>query len=294
MRTRDDTDEHTEFVRDLQGWLLVLPPGAAFTHVTGARLRGWKLPQLPEQVPIFAAIRGDISRPRRPGLICSRLVHPSTRGECHGLPVDSAEEILLRACRDLGVLDVVIMLDAARRAGDLDDRRMEELIATRRPGVRQLRRAYELSDALAESAGETVLRLFHRMCDVTVQPQVDLHDGSGAFLGRADLLVTGTHLVHEYDGAGHRDGGQHRSDLRRERALAGAGYDRRGFTLDDLLNKPTTVMHEIDRALDRRHDQRRIRRWRALVDDSLYAEAGRERVMNRWRRQASIDWSATA
>jgi hypothetical protein len=54
-------------------------------------------------------------------------------------------------------------------------------------------------------------------------------------------------------------------------------------------------MHEIDRALGRRHVASRLRRWRRLVDNSVYSEAGRQRVMNRWRRQNGImDWSQTA
>ena len=69
------TDEE-EFRRDLSAWMLVLPEGAAFTHLTAARLRGWRLPSLPEQVPVFAAVRGTHRRPRRPGMICSRLVEP--------------------------------------------------------------------------------------------------------------------------------------------------------------------------------------------------------------------------
>jgi hypothetical protein len=212
-----------------------------------------------------------------------------------GLPVDAPEEILLRAARDLGALDLVIMIDSARRAGDLDDERMQEILTSGRPGVRMLRTAYELSSALAESGGETVLRLFHVAMDVPVQPQVELFDENGLLIGRVDLLVTGTCSVHEYDGEHHRNKNQHRTDLRRERGWTGTPYVRRGFVLDDLLNHPLVVMHELDRVLGRAHDLRRIERWRRIVANSLYSEQGRQRVMNRWRRQAGlIDWSRTA
>ena len=117
--------------------------------------------------------------------------------------------------------------------------------------MRRLRAAYGRSHQRAESAGETVLRVFHDAMDVPVDPQVDLVDAEGRLLGRADLLVTGTGNVHEYDGSGHRKRDQQRSDLRRERRLAGTPYVRRGFTLDDLLNHPGVVMHELDRALGR-------------------------------------------
>ena len=98
LRERDDLSHDEEFWRDLHAWLAVLPEEARFTHVTGARLRGWALPKLPEQAPVFAAVAGDPARPRRPGLICSRLRRTAPEGaRRHDLPVDSSEEILLGA-----------------------------------------------------------------------------------------------------------------------------------------------------------------------------------------------------
>ncbi len=281
-----------EWLRDLGAYLLVLPDGAVFTHVTGARLRGWALPKLPEQVPVFAAVEDDRPRPRRPGLICSRLrrttTAPSTR---HGLPVDSAEEILLRCARDLGHIDMVILVVSALRCRDVDHEAMERLLDSRRPGVVRLRAAWEEASVRLQSPGEVVLYLFHRAIEVPVRPQAEIFDDKGRLLGVADLLVLGTRDIHEFDGAVHRDKVQHRTDLRRERGWAGTPYVRRGFTLDDLLNHSLVVMHEIDRALGRPHVQRRHHRWRALVEGSLYSEAGRERVMNRWHRAMGVvDW----
>lgn len=295
LPTREDADDDAEFRRDLRAWLLVLPKGAAFTHVTAARLLGWQLPQLPEQVPVFASVSQADERPRRPGLICSRLVHRSPPVLVGGLPVEPAHEVLLRAARDLGLIDLLILLDSARRLGHVDEAAMKELLASRRPGVRNLRQAWALSSAKAESAGETLLRVFDHALDVQVEPQVELFDHAGNPVGVADLLVVGTRSLHEYDGAHHRDGSQHRTDLRRERALSRAEYRRRGFTLDDLLNHAAVVMHEIDRDLDRPHSMARLARWRRLVGNSLYSEAGRRRVMNRWQRAMGVtEWSRPA
>lgn len=291
----DGLSEDEEFFRDLRAYLLVLPKSAVFTHLTGARLRGWHLPQLPEQVPVFVAVDELDPRPRRHGLICSRLRRARKAVLRHGLPVESGEEILLRAARDLGLIDLVILVDAARLAGDVDPRRMEEVLSSGRPGVRMLRQAWLRSTGRAESGPETLLQQFHVEMDVPFTPQVEIRDARGRFVARADLLVSGTDMVHEYDGAHHRDGQQHRADLRRERALLDEGYNRRGFVLDDLLNHPVKLMQELDRALGRPPDPGRLRRWRRLVDNSLFSPAGRERVMNRWRRQNGIlDWSRTA
>jgi hypothetical protein len=298
-REKPGLSDDDAFVQELRAWMLVLPPGAVFTHVTGARLRGWRLPSLPEQVPVFAAVHGADLGPRRPGLSCSRLIDDGDPSEVGtpglGIPVDTPEEVLLRAARDVGHLDLVVMLDSALALGDIDPRRMQMILASRRPGVRALRAAYDSACYRAESGGETVLRLFHDVMEVSVDPQVEVSDSEGRLIGRADLLVAGTRNVHEYDGAGHRDKGQHRSDLRRERRFAGSGYVRRGYSLDDLLNHPAVAMHELDRLLARPHQQQRLRRWRRLVDHSMYSETGRARVMNRWRRQMGIvDWSRSA
>lgn len=295
LREREGLPSEAEFRRDLQAWLLVLADDAVFTHVTAARLLGWRLPQLPEHVPIFAAVHGHERRPRRGGLICSSLVGEPPRRRPGDIPVDWPEEILLRAARDLGVLDLVIMIDSALQLGHLDPARVDAVLESKRPGVRRLRRAWELSDRRRESAGESLLGVLREVFDIPAEPQVDLFAEDGRHLGRADLLVTGTSFVHEYDGAVHRDKVQHRADLRRERGWSGSPYVRRGFTLDDLLNHPLVVMHELDRALGRPHRPGRLARWRTLVSESLYGEPGRARVMNRWRRALGVaDWSTTA
>jgi hypothetical protein len=292
---REGLSQEDEFLRDLRAWLCVLPNGAVFTHLTGARLRGWRLPRPPDQLPVFAAIHGSAKRTTRPGLICSRLVlmepGETVTGTRHGLPVDAAEEILLRCARDLGHLDLVIVLDSALARGDIDRERFERMLGSGRPGVRALRRGYEAANKRSESGGETLLRLFHHAIEVDVEPQVDLHDARGRFVGRADLLVIGTSSVHEYDGAGHRDVQRQRHDLRRERRFAASRYVRRAYSLDELLNHPGVVMHEIDIALGRAHEPERLRRWRRIVAGSMYSNTGRARMMNRWRRQMGfVDW----
>lgn len=295
LKLRSDLSDDAEFLRDLQAYIEVLPDGAVFTHVTAARLLGWKLPKMPEQVPVFAAVRGNVTRPRRHGLICSRLTHPSEPVDGYQLPIEAPEEVLLRAARDLGVLDLVVMLDSALGAGHLQRERLLRILASRRPGVRKLRTAYEMADAASESPGETVLRVFHHVMEVPVESQVNLYDQQGRHLGRADLVVKGTTIVHEYDGAHHRTGRQHAVDLRRERGWTGTSYQRRGFVLDDLLNHAVVLMHELDRVMARPHSLVRIRAWRALVAESMFSERGRARVMNRWRRQmGGPDWSGTA
>ena len=295
----EHADLRREWLRDLDAWRLVLPPDAVFTHVTAAALYDWWLPHLPEYVPVFAATDATGSRPRRPGLICSRLdraahvdVDPVVR---HGQPVDLPEEVLLRAARDLAMLDLVPLVDSALRSGDTNRQRLKRFCATTRPGVRRLRLALTLADQRSESPWETVLRLFHVLAGIDVEPQVELFDAEGTFLARVDLLVTGTDNVHEYDGADHRQRDRQRSDLRRERRLAGTPYVRRGFTSEDLVRHPLVMLAEIDRALGRRHRPSRVHLWRRWVSEATLSADGRRRLMNRWMRLSGItDWSRTA
>ena len=296
LPVNDSADVGSEFLRDLRAWLLVLPAGAAFTHLTAARLLGWQLPpRIPEHVPIFAAVSQSDPRPRRPGLICSRLLRSQSPSMVAGVPVERSEEVLLRAARDLGLLDLTILVDSARHLGHVEAAAMRSILRSTRPGVRNLRRAWAMSSADAHSAGETILRLFDTTMEVDVRPQAELFDDAGNVVGLADLLVVGTRFVHEYDGAHHRARRQHRKDLRRDRGISGADYQRRGFTLDDLANHPATVMHEIDRDLGRPHRRSRLQQWRRLVDNSFLSERGRSRMMHRWQQQMGVtDWSGTA
>jgi len=277
-------DAISEWHRELEAWLLVLPEGAVFTHVTAAQLAGWWIPPLPDWVPVFAALGPGVKGPRRAGLVVSRTKRQGSPGRVDGLPVDSPAEILLRCARDLGPLDMVPLIDSARRCGHLVMPDLWKICSTRRPGVRTLAAAALLSDPAAESAWEVLLRIFHRVVDIPVEPQVNVTDETGRFLGRADLLVTGTKFIHEYDGQHHRARPQHRLDLRRDRTLADGLYVRRGYTSDDLLLGPRAMLAEMDRELGRKHRPSRIKPWLTLLSESAHSQMGRDRLRNRWYR----------
>lgn len=268
-------------LRRLATWLAVLPPDARFTHVTGAALRGWQLPRLPEPIPVFAATN-DEDRPRRLGLQVSRLTHRTQPELRLGLPVESGPEILLRAARDLSFLDLVALVDSARLRHDVDGITMKPILVGSRPGVRALRDAWEFSTGKCESAWESYLYTFHRSIGVDVEPQVDILGPTGRFVGRADLVIVGTYDVQEYDGGAHRDRAVHRRDLRRERGFAGTPYTRRGYTSEDLLVHDLEMLLEIDGMLERVHVPARLTRWRALVTASCLSRSGRDRLTNRW------------
>jgi hypothetical protein len=287
---RLDISAVEEHLRDLKAWRLVLPPDAVFTHVTGAWLYGWWLPQLPEHLPTFAATAAT-RRPRRAGLVCSRLDSVAVELRRHGLPVDSAGEVLLRAARDLALLDLVPMIDRAFACDDVTLKELETLTHSRRPGSRRLRRAVELCDGRSESAWESLLRIFHVVAGVAVEAQVDICDGSGAFVARADLVVVSTGDLHEYDGHVHDEPAQRAKDLRRGRRIQETGRVRRGFTASDLVTRPAVTMAEVMRAAGRPFDRRCLETWTTYLQESCLTPAGRRRLENRWL--ATRHWSQT-
>ena len=267
--------------RDLAAYTMVLPPDAGFTHITAAGLREWALPLLPDLAPVFAA-GPTAAQPRRGGLIYSRLAGLGAPQSVAGVPVVGAAETLLRAARDLALLDLVAMLDSALHLGHVPDLDLAEAIASGRPGARRLRTALSWADARAESPFESLLRLYHEFAGIHVEPQLKLLDEQGRERGRADLWLVGTNLLHEYDGEGHAQRRQRTADLRRQRWLAGTPYVRQGFVAEDLLDYPLTTLQEIDRAIGRRHRPHRLARWRRELALSSYSVTGRQRLLNRW------------
>lgn len=281
--------------QNLAAWTSVIPADAVFTHITGAALRGWWLPRLPEFVPVFVAMPENSPRPRRAGIVCSRLRRTSAPQDLGGVFVESPDEILLRAARDLALFDLTIMVVSALRSRQIDRADIAAMCESRRPGVRLLRTAARWADARAESPPEVLLAFFHELASIPVEPQFEVVDSDGRLLGRADLRLKGRMDLHEYDGAWHGQPVQLTVDRRRDRRFAGSPYTRRGFVAADLFVNPMTTLHELDRVVGRAHDPSRIVPWRRHLAESTYSVAGRRRLQNRWLRfTGANDWSQTA
>jgi hypothetical protein len=265
-------DPHTALLLTLDAWRRVLPASAVFTGLTAAAVYGLWLPPIPALVPIFVDMgtcRGEV-KPSRPELRVTRHPTRPTRVLLGEIPLAAAPEALLACGRLLGLLDLIILVDAALRRRRCTRAAIVEVAHRRRRGAPLLRQALSCADGRSESPWESVLRLFHVAVGVTVLPQAVLRDAQGAFVARADLLVAGTATLHEYDGAGHRDAATHREDLRRDRRLTSSGYVRRGYTSEDLRLRAAEMLRDCDSALGRPHRPSRLEAWDALIADSLY------------------------
>lgn len=117
-----------------------------------------------------------------------------------------------------------------------------EVGQSRRRGVRQLRAALPLLNAGAASPPETRLRLLCRQAGLPpLLVNVPIFDLQNSFLGIVDLLEPFAGLGLEYDGAHHRELGQHTADNRREEGLEVNGLAIVRVTSLDLSDERATV-----------------------------------------------------
>src|SRR3954470_5059006 len=114
---------------ELSGWQLLLPAHGCFTHLTGAKLRGWWLPPVPAALPVFVSLEQSDPRPLRPGVHTTRLKRPCAFDVIDGLRVASPPEVLLACAQDLGLVDLVVLLDGAAHAGDIDLDELRALVS---------------------------------------------------------------------------------------------------------------------------------------------------------------------
>jgi hypothetical protein len=267
--------------RDLDAWSLVLPTGGRFTHLTAAELYGWWLPPLPEGLPVVAAAHDWVKVPERSGLLVRRTVGVGRPVLRDGLVLDAPVDVLINLARDLSLLDLVAVLDAAlhRRACTLDE--VRQAARFRRRGAPLLRQALQLCDGRSESFWESLLRLLHVVAGFEVEPQHVVRGPDGEVVGRLDLLLVGTRHAPEYDGAHHLPVEQQRADLDRIRRLRAVGYERQGWTSAEVLHQPRTVLLDAERATGRPASPDALVRWQDLLRDSCLTPAGRARLSTR-------------
>jgi hypothetical protein len=200
---------------------------------------------------VFVSVPCDAPHPQRRGLFVTRHRRPIASEMINGIGFASAAETLLAAASDLGLLDIVILGDAALHLRDCTIEELHAAAAQRRRGAPLLRSAVALLDERSESPWESVLRGLHVAAEVETEPQKKIYDEWGNFVARADLWVVGPRRVHEYDGEAHRDRERHRADLRREPRLVEIDWQRIGFTSPQLLYEAASIIAGLDRLLGR-------------------------------------------
>lgn len=203
-----------------------------------------------------------------------------------GLPVTSPVRTLTDLAGSMAMVDLVVMSDSALHRGSCELPALRNAPAPSRGAVRW-RRTADLVDGRSESPWETLLRLVHVISGlVDVEPQVELRDEHGLFIGRGDLWLVGTRRLHEFDGGVHRGAKQHGIDLARDKRCARGRYERYGYTAREVIATPGLVIRDAEAAFGLDPDPTRIRPWLVEIRQSLYTPAGQRQFRRRWRLDA--------
>lgn len=246
----------------LGGWAAAYALGAR--DADGCGQTGDDLEPVPLVLPPPAQVRP------RPGLDLVRsALHPDDVVERHGVRVTSAARTAFDLARGLpgprSAVEALAALDAVLAATGVDVGELDDYVREHRGwrGAARARRLLALADPRTRSRGETRLRLLWRRDAALPAPEVnvDVLDAHGRFLGCVDLLDPSSGLVAEYDGAGHREAGQHARDNAREERLKEAGLVVVRVSAPDLGAQRTATVRRLRLGHERALRQPGPRRW---------------------------------
>ena len=198
-----------DLVERVAGLVPVLPVGAAFSHVTAARLLGLPLSYaMDEDDRLHVTLPLDTRRMRRPGVVGHRVSHPRRQVVVSGLPVVSPADTwadmgeLVGRGKPVGLDDLIMVGDAvASRLNDVRKLRLAVGSRVRPRGKVALLEALTEIRVGSRSPRETLTRLMLVRCGLpepllgqaVISPEGDL-------LGVADLLWREQKVVGEYQG----------------------------------------------------------------------------------------------
>jgi very-short-patch-repair endonuclease len=263
----------------------VLPPGAAFSHFTLARLLDLWLPRLPDWLPVQATLPPGAVRPERSGLWVARsrarLHRPIAFEDLLGVPIPA---MIGQLAEDLTLLDLVVAIDCVLHRSWCSVTDIRRGIKPRQRGAPRLRAALELVDARSESPWETILRLLLVLCGFDVEPQRLINDAAGRFVARGDIWLPGTRRILEYDGEHHRDRAHHRADLAREKDLSRIDWERYGYSKPEIVDTPRQIIRDAETAYGMAHDPNRLAAWWPVFEESTLSQSGWNRLLHRLHR----------
>lgn len=230
---------------------LVLPRGAAFSHVTAARLHGWPLSYaMEEDTRLHVIDRIDRPHLRRAGLVGHRALHPRAIVTVHGLPVVGAADTwvdlgeLVGRGKPVGLDDLIVAGDAAATLlGGVAPLRVAIERRIRPRGKMTLLEALEWIRVGAASARETVCRLMFVRAGLP-EPRLNrpifASWDATLLLGIGDLVWEITRddgsvkrLVGEYQGAEFHSS----QDQRRRDGIRSEGLLRDGWPVQEIWNE---------------------------------------------------------
>lgn len=201
----------------------VLPPDAAFSHLTAAMVLGAAV-DAPARAHV--ALRPRPVLPQRAEFIVhARLLDDDDVTEHDGLRVTSGPQTFLDLAQHLPPAELVAVGDALMRRGHLTPVALTERLARadRVRGVVRARNIAPMLSPLPMSRPESLLRYWLTVSDLPdPQPQVPVLDRWGREAVHADLGYEEWKVALEYEGRQHAEAEQFGRDIDRY-SLMGAG-----------------------------------------------------------------------
>ncbi|NYG35864.1 DUF559 domain-containing protein [Janibacter alkaliphilus] len=216
---------------------LGLSPPFAFSHQTAAAVWRLPLPGATGDEPVHVTRPSALAQTRRRGVVGHRGLESRTTTTLRGLPVTDLMDTWadLASC-GLRTDDLVVVADVVvRRRPDLLVG-LHQVAARRRRGGRALREAAALVRVGSDSPMETRTRLALVRSGLP-EPELngDIHDDTGGWVARCDLVWREARVVVEHEGDQHRtDRRRWRHDIARLRQLEALGWRVVRVTADDL------------------------------------------------------------
>jgi hypothetical protein len=245
-----------QHVLRVAGVLATADPGAVGSHQSAAIIHGLDLlSRRPSGVTVTHR-PGTGRTGGRPGVRVHLAALPAGHVTMRsGVAVTSVARTVVDLARTSSFRSGVVVADSALRGKLTTKADLGAVVAdcARWPGLTRARQVVEFSDALSESALESLSRVVFREQGI---PPPELQEWVGGddegVVGRADFLWRRLGTIGEADGAlKYADPQRAIAQLRRDARLRAAGFQVVHFTWDDIVRTPELVAASLREAFRR-------------------------------------------
>ena len=242
-------------------YLPVLGPHHFFSHLTAARLWGCPL-RAERDEPLHVSATQNARAPRRRGVVGHHADPASGIVRRGGFPLSDPVSTWLAIASVVSLDELVVAADhLVLDPYQLDPRDIRPFTSIEALGAavqnfhgRGARRAASALDLVcqgAESRPETLLRLLLQRAGLPEpEPNREVRDDSGRWLGRADLVYAAFRTVVEYDGDQHRlNRAQYEHDIVRWERFIAADWRVVKVRAGGLFANPEATVQRVRSAL---------------------------------------------
>jgi len=186
--------------------LLAIGSRGVVSHGSAAALHSLDLLREPDATQTVLTVRpGQRGHKDLDGIHVHRAGLPRWHvSEANGLPVTTVARTLVDLTRALSLRDGVVAMDAARHSGRVRLEQLEEVLADCRgwPWIRRAASAVKLTDPAAESALESLSRMFFSAHDIPAPVTQFVVRSGQRFIARTDFWWEEPRVAGEADGLG--------------------------------------------------------------------------------------------